>query len=131
MAVRISLAVLALVVLAWTGVLLRDLYVGRDAAARSFQTGGPSAGQRERDRERLAEADLLDPSPRWELAHASSLLLSGDVEAAAREAAATARDEPENTVAWLLLREATKESDPARSAVANARLRELNPQGSR
>ena len=84
LAVRVSLVLVALVVIAWTSVLLRDFQLGHDAAARSFLVPGLSASERSRDRERLANADLLDPSSYWDLAHASNLLLAGDAAGAAR-----------------------------------------------
>jgi hypothetical protein len=111
--------------------LLRDYRVGHDAATRSFFAPGLSRADRDRDRERLADATLLDPSSYWSLAHASNLQLAGDRRGAAREAESLVRDEPENATAWALLRVATSGSDPARAAEAAARLRELNPLGSR
>jgi hypothetical protein len=128
---RVLLAVSALLVLGWTGVLLRDYVVGHDAATRSFFATGLSRADRDRDRERLADATLLDPSSYWSLAHASNLLAAGDRRGAAREAESLVRDEPESTTAWALLRAATSQGDPARAAEAAARLRELNPLGSR
>jgi hypothetical protein len=125
------LAVCAVAVFAWSGVLLRDYLVGHDAATRSFFVPGLSVAERAADRERVADADYLDPSSYWSLAHASNLLLAGDRVRAAREAEALVGDEPENTAAWALLRAATSSSDPARAAEAAARLRALNPLGSR
>lgn len=131
MGVRVLLAVCAVAVLAWTGVLLRDYRVGHDAAARSFFVPGLNAADRAADRDRVADARFLDPSSYWSLALASNLLLAGDRAGAARESEDLVRDEPDNTAAWGLLRAATSSSDPARSAEAAARLRALNPLGSR
>lgn len=108
------LAGLAVLVIAWTAVLLRDLEVGRD---------GVSA----RDPERLESARLLDPSLYWDQIRAGVLLINGDADAAAAQAEAVIRAEPDNFAAWSLLRVATRRSDPHRSAQAERALRRLNP----
>jgi hypothetical protein len=131
MVFRVALVLLAVVVIGWIAVLLRDYEIGHEAANRSFFAPQLSQPQREKDRRALSDASLLNPSRYWDLAHAGNLFLVGDAPAAAREAEAIVRAEPANTAAWGLLRAATQESDPARSAEAAARLRALNPYGSR
>jgi len=108
------LAGLAVLVIAWTAVLLRDLEVGRD---------GVSA----RDPERLESARLLDPSLYWDQIRAGVLLINGDADAAAAQAEAVILAEPDNFAAWSLLRVATRRSDPRRSAQAERALTRLNP----
>ena len=131
MVVRTALSLLALVVIAWTAVLLRDLSLGQDAANRSFFVPGLGAEQHAADREALADARLLNPSRQWSVAHAYNLLVAGERVDAVREAEALVRAEPENPAAWGLLRTATQESDPARAAQAQAQVETLNPFGSR
>lgn len=131
MVVRIALVLLAVVVIGWIAVLLRDFEIGHEAANRSFFAPRLSQPQREKDRQALADASFLNPSRYWAVAHAGNLFLAGDAPSAAREAEALVRAEPANTAAWSVLRAATQESDPARSAEAAARLRALNPYGSR
>lgn len=117
-AARVLLALTAVLVLAWTAVLLRNFEVGRAATIRG-------------DLERLDSAELLDPSAQWDQVKASVYLLNGDSRRAALEAEALVRDEPQNIVAWSVLREATRRDDPSRSASAAAELRRLNPLTSR
>ena len=114
MAARLVLGGLAVLVIAWTAVLLRDLEVGRDGLAA-------------RDPERLESARLLDPSVYWDQVRAGVLLLDGDADAAAVQAEEVIRAEPDNFAAWSLLRQATRRSDPRRSAQAGRALRRLNP----
>jgi predicted Zn-dependent protease len=128
---RFALAVVAVLVLAWIGVLLRDFTIGHDAAERSFFDARSSRAQRLDDRRRLEDAELLDPSSYWALAHASNLLRGGERRRAVAEAEALVRDEPENVAVWGLLGNATRVSDPARAAEAAARRDQLNPLGSR
>jgi predicted Zn-dependent protease len=111
---RILLALLAVIVIAWSCVLLRDLEVGRDATDA-------------RDAARLEGARTLDPSRYWDQVRAGVLLLNGNAKAAASAAEELVRAEPDNAVAWSVLRAATRRTDPGRSAQATAALRRLNP----
>jgi hypothetical protein len=110
----VLLGALAVLVIAWVGVLLRDLEVGQDAAAS-------------RDPGRLEGARVLDPSLYWDQVRAGVLLINGDAAAAAAAAEQLVRAEPDNAVAWSVLRAATRRTDPARSAEATRELRRLNP----
>jgi predicted Zn-dependent protease len=110
----VLLGVLAVLVIAWVGVLLRDLEVGRN-------------GVDARDPQRLESARLLDPSVYWDQVRAGVLLLNGDAEGAAAEAEELVRAEPENLVAWSVLRAATRRTDPRRAAEATRALKRLNP----
>ena len=111
---RVLLGVLAVLVIAWVGVLLRDLEVGKDAVAS-------------RDAGRLEDARVLDPSLYWDQVRAGVLLLNGDADAAAAQAEQLVRAEPDNAVAWSVLRAATRRNDPGRAAEATRALRRLNP----
>ena len=111
---RVLLGVLAVLVIAWVGVLLRDLEVGKDAVV-SRDAGG------------LEDARVLDPSLYWDQVRAGLLLLNGDADAAAAEAEQLVRAEPDNAVAWSVLRAATRGTDPSRAAEAARALRRLNP----
>jgi hypothetical protein len=129
-AARVVLALLAILVLGWAGVLLRDLELGQEATFRAYFGPSASPAQRDRDLGRLEDAVLLDPSSKWDLARASYYLISGDRRRAAGVAEALVRDEPSNLLAWTILNRATQ-SDRARSASAAAEIRRLNPLGSR
>ena len=111
---RVLLGVLAVLVIAWVGVLLRDLEVGKDAVAS-------------RNAGRLEDARVLDPSRYWEQVRAGVLLINGDANAAAAAAEQLVRAEPDNAVAWSVLRAATLRTDPDRAAEATRALRRLNP----
>jgi len=110
----VLLGVLAVLVIAWVGVLLRDLEVGKDAVAS-------------RDAGRLEDVRVLDPSRYWDQVRAGVLLLDGDAEAAAAQAEQLVRAEPDNAVAWSVLGAATRRTDPGRAAEATRALRRLNP----
>jgi predicted Zn-dependent protease len=125
------MALIAVLVLAWVGVLLRDFKLGYDASVRGFYSPQRTASARSRDLHRLTQARLLDPSSYWQLARASYSLQSGNPRRAATVAEALVRDEPQNPYAWGILRDATRRSDPARSARAAAEIRRLNPLGAR
>jgi hypothetical protein len=128
---RVPLACLAVLVLAWVGVLTRNHELAKDTAVRAFFGPEPSAAERERDVERLEDARLLDPNAYWRVALANYFLLDGDTRRAAQTAEELVQDEPENIFAWSALLQATRESDPARAKEAAAEIRRLNPLGSR
>jgi hypothetical protein len=128
---RVPLACLAVLVLAWVGVLTRNHELAKDAAVRAFFGPEPSAAERARDVELLEDARLLDPNAYWRVALANYFLMDGDTRRAAQEAEQLVRDEPESIFAWSALLQATRESDPARAEEAAAEIRRLNPLGSR
>ena len=131
MSARVPLALLAVLVLAWVGVLTRNHALAHDAALRAFFGPKLSAAERDRDLERLEDAQLLDPNAYWRVARVNYLLLDGDRRRAARAAESLVRDEPENIFAWSALLQATRRSDPGRAAEAAAEMRRLNPLASR
>lgn len=126
-----ALVLVSLAVLGWVGVLLRNHERASEAAVRAFFASNQNQAERQRDLERLEDAQFLDPSSYWDLARASLLLVSGERQAAVRVAEALVRSEPENLTAWGLLRTATAQSDPGRSTEAAAVMERLNPLGSR
>jgi cytochrome c-type biogenesis protein CcmH/NrfG len=111
---RAVLALVAVLVLAWVGVLLRNHEVG-EAAVSDRDTGA------------LESARLLDPNRYWDQVLAGVYLIEREPRRAAAEAEELVRAEPDNVVAWSLLREATRGTDPARFDQATAALRRLNP----
>jgi hypothetical protein len=129
-ATRVLLALTAVLVLAWTGVLLRNLELAEDAALRGFFGPKLSEGERERDLESLEDAQLLDPSSYWELAAANYHLVNGDPRRAVPAAEALVRAEPENIFAWRVLLEALRQTDRPGVDRAAAEIRRLNPLGS-
>ena len=131
MVARFVVALAAVLVLAWAGVLLRNLELRQDAHQRAFYTPKLSRAERDRNVERLTEAELLDPDSYWQVARASYYLYSGRPGTAAVVAEAVLRDEPENVSAWGILRGATLRSDPGRSARVGGEMRRLDPLGTR
>lgn len=131
MVARVLLALVAVFVLGWVGILYRNYEVGRDAALHAFFSPAESKAARERDLERLDDAQLLDPNAYWKVARANYQLAVGDRRGAAAAAEKLVGDEPENIFAWGMLARATRRSDPARAREAAAEVRRLNPLGSR
>ena len=131
MAARVLLALCALVVLGWVGVLYRNYEIGKDAAIHAFFAPEKSRAGRERDLNRLDDAQLLDPNAYWKVARANYQLVTGDRRGAASAAEKLVRAEPENIFAWGILLRATEQSDPARARQAAAEIRRLNPLASR
>ena len=61
---RIAVAVLALLVMAWSAVLWRDDHIGAEASNRLLMTDQLTDAEWAREVERLRDAELLDPSTR-------------------------------------------------------------------
>ena len=116
-AARAVLALAAVLMIAWSAVLVRNLDTGLEAVAK-------------RDPEGLDSARFLDPGGYWDRVLASIYLYTGDNRRAAAEAEAIVRSEPDNLAAWNVLRQATIKTDPRRSAEAAAAIRRLDPLGS-
>lgn len=131
MVARVLLALVAVLVLGWVGILYRNYEVGRDAALRGFFAPADTQAARERDLDRLDDAQLLDPNVYWKVARANYQLAVGDRRGAAAAAEELVEAEPENLFAWGVLARATQRSDPARAREAAAEVRRLNPLASR
>jgi hypothetical protein len=130
-AARVLLALTAVLVLAWVGVLTRNYEIGKDPALRAFFGPKPSQAGGERDLEHLDDAQFLDPNAYWKVARANYLILFGEQRSAARAAEQLVREEPQNIFAWSTLLQATKKNDPERASQAAAEIKQLNPLGSR
>ena len=130
MVARALLALVAVLVLAWVVVLLRDFEIGNDAAAAAFSPGLTPA-ERDHKLDQVKQAQFLNPDSDLRLSRAGFALLSGHPGDAARMAREIVRDEPDNIGAWGVLLEATAKSDRTTAAEANAQLKRLDPLGSR
>jgi predicted Zn-dependent protease len=128
MAVRLGLAALAIVVLAWLALSLRGLGLS-ERGERLTATPDATPAQVEEAEQALEDARFLNPDTRPLLAEGA--LLSARGGRRAREGVAlierAVRREPDNVVAWGVLAAATRELDPERSRQARARQRELSP----
>jgi hypothetical protein len=130
-AARVALALVAITAIAWLALSFRnDRLVQRAQDVAEQQS--PPPGDVRRALADLDRADALN------LDRGSAGVLRAALHVRERRldrAAAVAEqlvgDEPEWADAWALLAAATRESDPARSAEARARLRELDPAGER
>jgi hypothetical protein len=125
--VRVPLAILAVALIAWFGVLLHDQRVRRTSIDRIFFAPHLTDAQVQQEVDRLKGARRLNPDPSPDLDRAGVLLLHGRAAEAAAIARARAHAEPANITAWSLLERATRRSDPAESAAARAQIRRLNP----
>ncbi len=122
---RAGAVVVAVLVLAWLGLSLRDVRLeerGGEAAGRLSVPG--NAERAEAD---FRGARLLNPDSGPDLARAVVLLQLGRPERAVALVEDVVRREPENARAWRTLYEVTRESDPARAERALATLRRLDP----
>ena len=124
---RGAVALAAAALVAWSAVLWRDDRIGSAASDRIIRNADLSEAAWAREMERLRDAELLDPSTRWDVVQAGALYQRGRFEASARLLEEVLEREPENLEAWFYLREAGRGRDPAREARARAAIRELNP----
>lgn len=127
-AARLLIGLLAILVLAWVGVLLRDHRASEAASPLLFET---KLTEREFDRnlEKLEDAELLNPDSSLQLARATYLLVRERRAEAADAAEDLVATEPDNLAAWGVLLDATRGSEPRRAERAEAAIRRLNPRG--
>jgi predicted Zn-dependent protease len=129
MALRAGLAVLAVLAIAWTGVLLRDTRLQE----RATELAGPprEAERLEQSARDFEAAGFLNPDTAPEMGRALALQRQRRADEAIAVVEDVVRREPENLNAWRLLSVLTIERDPARSRQAVARASELDPLGPR
>jgi hypothetical protein len=124
---RVLIAVGAVLVLGWLGLMLRNERVGSVAAHRPFHEPDLPQAEVRRELAHLQDAAILDPDPKWELRRASYLIVHGQLRQAADAAERLARSEPANIDAWATLYQATRSWDPRRAALARREILRLNP----
>jgi predicted Zn-dependent protease len=122
---RVALAALALLVLAYLSVGLRNVVLA-ERGERLAALPDPTAGQVDEAERMLERARLLDPDTRPLLVEGRLLAGQGREGGRALLERAVAR-EPDNVLAWSVLAVVTREADPERSRAARARTRELSP----
>jgi predicted Zn-dependent protease len=127
MLLRGAVVVVALLALAWLGVLYRDRRVGQDAADVVFYQPGLGQAEWERQMERMQDARLLDPDRYWDLTRARYFLLRDRPHEALRTAEDLVSDEPANIDAWIVVYKAGRQLDPRRARQALAEIRRLDP----
>ena len=130
MAARLLIGLLAVVVLAWVGVLLRNHLLSEAASPLLYDS---NMGTREFDRNiaKLEDAELLNPDSGLDLARATYLSVRERRARARDELEALLASEPDNFTAWRLLLGVSRGVDPERAAQARAEIGRLDPLGGR
>jgi hypothetical protein len=124
---RVVLALVAVLVIGWLGVLYRDQRVGTAASDKIFYENPLPPPEYERQMDRLRDARLLDPDRTWQLVRVRFLLLYGQPRRAIEAAGRFLESEPDNLEAWVLLLNAARGIDAGRVREATAAIRRLNP----
>lgn len=117
---RVVLALLAIVVIAWLGVLLRDQRLLKSGVEVT------DVGRADRD---LRRARLLNPDTAPDVSRALRWGIAGDRRKAIKIVDEVVRREPDNFYAWAGLRTLARGRDPAANRRAAAALRRLDPLG--
>ena len=128
MAARIGIGLVALVVLAWLAVGLRNARLeadGADAVGRSPSTASPARLADARDAYSRARKLNADSTP--EVREAGLANFDGRPREAVRLLRDVVRREPENFDAWFLMASVSARIDPSLAADAEERARALNP----
>jgi hypothetical protein len=123
---RAALALIAIVLIAWFAVLVRDQVVGHAAIGRIVDAGSMSESEWRGAMDDLRSAELLDPSTTWRVGRANYLVLR-DRREALEVANSVVRREPDNLAAWAVVLQASEGLDPRRAARARREIRRLNP----
>jgi predicted Zn-dependent protease len=127
MVARIAVFALAMIAVAWLGLSYRNSRLEHDAQLVAVQKAPPRA-QIDRALSDLRSAEALNPDHSTGDATRVALhVRAGRLDLARADLERLVDREPENAEAWVLLASLTQRSDPARSAQARARLRQLNP----
>lgn len=127
MLARCGVAVVAVIVIAWLGLLYRDTRVGSEASQQLFRPTEATRADFDRSLGRLDSAGTLNPDGRWQLEKANYQLLRGRRADAFATADAIVRREPANYVAWIIVFRAGEKIAPRRSREAVTQIRRLNP----
>jgi hypothetical protein len=125
-AVRVLIAVVAILLIGWFVVLARDYSIGFHASKRIVADPGMSAADWSRAMDDFERAHLLDPSSDWSLIQAQYELLRNP-DAAMRRAENVLGNEPDNLAAWWVVVRAARDRYPTRYREAVAAIHRLNP----
>lgn len=126
MAQRVVLGLLAVAVLAWLGVLLRDHVIMKQASPLLYKAELTPA-EFELNLQRLKDAEFLNPDRSLAVGRATYLVTRGRWRAGAGIAEQVVREEPANVAAWVAILNASQGRDPARARRAAAAIERLNP----
>lgn len=124
---RLLLAAVALALVAWLAIDLRDSVLVTRVQHVVFERS-PSAGALGRGLADVRDAKLLNPDRSLPLSYEAELfLLRGDTRGAVRVYQQMVQEEPKFAEAWFLLASVSAQVDPALSARARAEVRRLDP----
>jgi hypothetical protein len=126
---RATVALLAVALLGWLGVMARDARLAARGVA-SLRPGSPP-GALARAGHDLRGARLLNPDMEPRIDAALLLRARGDVAGAGAAIGDVVRREPDNLVAWGILALLARDRDPAAYARALAARRRLDPLSAR
>jgi len=118
---RVLVAVVAVALLAWLGVMERDLRLQERGA------GAAQRGDFERAESALRSARLLNPDPAPDVRRALLYQGSGRPAEAVKLLEHVLRREPDNLDAWGLLYAFTRDRDPAAAEAALEQRHRLDP----
>lgn len=125
---RACVAAVAVVVLAWLGVMERDVRL-QDRAAAASRLSDVTPAELAHAETDLRRARLLNPDTTPDVARSAVVRLQGRERDALALLQDIARTEPENLLAWRLLGLYARGSDPALERRALAAQRRLDPVG--
>ena len=126
---RAAVAAVAVVLLAWLGVMERDARLQARGVAAAGRLDVP--GSAARADAAFRDARLLNPDTAPDVARALVLQARGRRGAAVALLEAVVRREPENVSAWGVLYAVARDADPAAARRALAARRRLDPLGAR
>jgi len=129
MTARIALAAVAVIVLMWVGVALRNAIVLEDAGNVIFRAAPRLRAEVDRSLSRIKSSEFLNPDPTGKIARARFLLLDDRPREALRLVDQVVADEPDNLAAWSIVYVAAREVDPARARQAVVAITRLDPVG--
>jgi hypothetical protein len=127
MAARILLAAVAVVVLAWLGIALRDAILLQHGGDVLFRTPPPSQAEFDKAYKQMEDSDFLNPDQTGKIDRARFLLLHDDPGGALRLANQVVEDEPDNLAGWSVVYLAGQEVDQARAQQAVVAITRLDP----
>jgi hypothetical protein len=126
MLARFALLAVAVLMLGWLGVLYRDHRIIDDVSPGLIGDSRMSDREFESEAQRLERADLLNPDPTWSL-NLGLALVERNPRRAVRELEGVVAGEPDNLIAWKILRVAARRVDRRLAARAQAEVERLDP----
>jgi predicted Zn-dependent protease len=129
LAPRVAVALVAVAVIAWLGVMERDTRLRARGVATAGQLNSP--GDRARAESDLRGARFLNPDTTPDVDRAALYLGDGRPRAAVALLEDVVRREPENRTAWAVLYGFARGRDAAAAGRALAALRRLDPVNAR